>query len=278
MKQIIFTDENLISQTGHSSKGNRLKWTDGEWWYKADQMGCEGMAETVVSHILLSSNIDNIVLYEPVWIQYRDTRISGCLSKNFLGQREELITLEKLFRQHTGMSLAKELAYISETKKRIEYTVDHVINYTGLTDFGTYLAKLLEIDAFFLNEDRHTNNIAVIYDLDEKSYRYCPFFDMGLSLFSDTKADFPVVKSRETCRQSIIAKPFSRDFDEQLDAANELYGNHLKFSLTKKDMIAEVEKWDFPYDSALVERVQETLRYQADKYGYFLVCNTEIFD
>lgn len=37
-------------------------------------------------------------------------------------------------------------------------------NYTGLKDFGVYLTKILEMDVFFLNEDRHTNNIAVIYD------------------------------------------------------------------------------------------------------------------
>ena len=60
------------------------------------------------------------------------------------------------------MSLAKELDYISDTKKRIAYTVDHVISYTGLTDFGAYLTGMLEMDAFFLNEDRHTNNIAMI--------------------------------------------------------------------------------------------------------------------
>ena len=79
------------------------------------------------------------------------------------------------------------------------------------------------MDAFFFNEDRHTNNIAVLYDLDKKEYAYCPYFDMGLSLLADVKQDFPMEKSVDTCKKDIIAKPFSRDFDEQLDAANELY-------------------------------------------------------
>ena len=93
-----------------------------------------------------------------------------------------MITLEKLFRQHMGMSLSKELSYFSDIKRKVSYTVDHVINYTGLMDFGVYLTKILEMDAFFLNEDRHTNNIAVLYDLKKKEYDYCPYFDMGLSL------------------------------------------------------------------------------------------------
>lgn len=271
MEQIFITSEKLHIETGHSSKGNQLKWKNGDFWYKADQMGYECLAETVISHILLSSTIDNQVIYEPVQICYRDQLLFGCRSKNFLGEREELVTLEKLFRQHTGMSLAKELAYLTETKKRIAYTVDHVISYTGLDDFGSYLTKMLEMDAFFLNEDRHTNNIAVIYHLDEKRYSLCPYFDMGLSFFADMKGDFPLSMNREECQKKIVAKPFSRDFDEQMDAANELYGSFLHFSLTKKDMVKELGKWDFSYGKEVAKRVEETIRYQADKYSYLFV-------
>ncbi len=35
---------------------------------------------------------------------------------------------------------------------------------TGLTDFGFYMVKMLTVDALFLNEDRHTHNIAVLMD------------------------------------------------------------------------------------------------------------------
>ena len=101
---------------------------------------------------------------------------------------------------------------------------------------------MLEIDAFFLNEDRHTNNIAVIYDLKKREYRYCPYFDMGLSLFADIKQDFPIEKTIEECHKSIIAKPFSKDFDEQMDAANELYGRYLKFNISKAEMEKEEEE------------------------------------
>lgn len=270
MEKIVISNQEQYRETGHSSKGNQLKWRENGWWYKADQMGYESLAETVISQILRSSNIGNHVCYEPVKIVYEGQELSGCKGRNFLGEREELITLEKLFRQHTGMSLAKELAYFSETKQRIAYIVDHVATYTGLKDFGIYLTKMLEMDAFFLNEDRHTNNIAVIYDLDEKCYRLCPYFDMGLSLFADTKGDFPIGKSLEQCRKDIVAKPFARNFDEQTNAANELYGNHLTFSASKSEMIKELRKYEHICENEIVDRVEEILRYQADKYKYMM--------
>lgn len=270
MDKVVLTDEYMKIEGHYSSKGNQWKWREGDYWYKADQLGYETLAETVVSHILQHSTIEEQVIYEPVIIQYKEKELLGCKSNNFLGEHQELITLEKLFRQHIGMSLSKELSYFSDVKKRISYTVDHVINYTGLMDFGAYLTKILEMDAFFFNEDRHTNNIAVLYDLDKKEYAYCPYFDMGLSLLADVKQDFPMEKSVDTCKKDIIAKPFSRDFDEQLDAANELYGSYLRFTMSKADMEKEVDKWDFPYDAMILERVKILLRDQADKYGYML--------
>lgn len=270
MERITFLNDYMKIEGHYSSKGNQWKWNDGNYWYKADQLGYEAMTETVVSHILAQSTIDNHVVYEPIIISYHDKELFGCKSKNFLRNSEELITLERLFRQNAAMSLSKELSYFSDVKKRIAYTVDHVINYTGLTDFGIYLTKILEMDAFFLNEDRHTNNIAVIYDLKEREYHYCPYFDMGLSLFTDIKQDFPMEKSLEDCRKSIIAKPFSRDFDEQMDAANELYGSYLRFRIAKEEMVREVDKWEFPYGKEIVDRVKEILRYQAGKYRYMV--------
>lgn len=270
MERITFLNDHMKIEGHYSSKGNQWKWTDGSYWYKADQLGYETMTETVVSHLLTQSVINNHVIYEPVLIEYHEKELLCCKSSNFLKDSEELITLERLFRQNAAMSLSKELSYFSDIKKRIEYTVDHVINYTGLEDFGIYLTKILEMDAFFLNEDRHTNNIAVIYDLKQKEYRYCPYFDMGLSLFADTKQDFPMEKPLEDCRKSVVAKPFARDFDEQMDAANELYGSYLRFTITKEDMVKEVDKWEFPYGKEIIDRVKEILRYQAGKYRYMV--------
>ncbi len=270
MERIIFLQDYMRIEGHFSSKGNQWKWNDGNWWYKADQLGYETLTETVVSHLLNYSTISGHVIYEPVIIDYHGRELLGCKSRNFLQPSEELITLERLFRQNAGMSLSKEISYFSEAKKRIQFTVDHVISYTGLEDFGEYLTKMLEMDAFFLNEDRHTNNIAVIYDLKSREYRYCPYFDMGLSLFADIKQDFPMEKSLEECRKGIIAKPFARDFDEQMDAANELYGSFLRFTLSKESMIKEIGKWELPYEEKVIRRASDTLRYQAGKYLYMM--------
>lgn len=49
--------------------------------------------------------------------------------------------------------------------------MNQVERITGLKDFGVYLNKLFTIDAFFLNEDRHTHNIAVLMNEKSENYR-----------------------------------------------------------------------------------------------------------
>lgn len=106
---------------------------------------------------------------------------------------------------------------------------------TGLQEFGGYLSILLTIDALFLNEDRHTHNIAVLRDEFGK-YHYCPAFDHGASLMADTGMDYPLDVSLDVLYQKPKAKTFSRDFDEQLDTVEQLYGQHVKFSFTNADV------------------------------------------
>lgn len=105
---------------------------------------------------------------------------------------------------------------------------------TGIQNFGAYLTAMLEIDAFFLNEDRHTNNIAVLYDTETEQYSPSPLFDQGLCLFADISNDYPLDLPMDVCIERIEAKPFSSDFDTQLDAAEELYGIQLHFPLLQR--------------------------------------------
>ncbi len=211
-------------------------------------------------------------------ISYRGKRYRGCRSRNFKQEKEELVSLERLARTCTGFGLAKELSRISDVKQRILYTVELVENITGIDGFREYLTKMLEMDAFFLNEDRHTNNIALLYHVDKKSYRLCPFYDMGLSIFSDTRDAYPIEWGFEECRKQIASKPFSRDFDEQMDAAEELFGDFLRFDLKAgdlDDLTAELEEAyqvedgkEKLYTRKELGRVRETLRYQVGKYRY----------
>ena len=248
-----------------------MKWFQDGYWYKADQFGYESLAEVVTSHLLNKSSVENATIYEPVIIIYRGNQYRGCRSKNFRLENEVLVPLERLFRSHTTIGLAKQIARISSVKEKIQYTEEVVRNITGIDDFGKYLATLLEMDAFFLNEDRHTNNISILYNKDTDKYRLCPFYDMGLSLFSDTKVDFPLEKDYFACKEKIVAKPFGRDFDEQMDAANELFGSYLKFDFPSMYIIDEevIKGCVDGYTEKEIQRVEETLRYQAAKYKCF---------
>ena len=289
MQVVEMKNKNIETGHEHSSKGNQLKWEQDGWWYKADAFGYESLAETVVSELISHSNISEYVVYEPVWMEYKGRVYRGCRSQNFKRPGEEIIPLERLHRSVTGVSLAKQLARIGEVKERIQYTEEVVRNATGIENFGQYLAILLEIDAFFLNEDRHTNNIALLYNIETEEYRTCPVFDMGLSLFSDTREEYPLNLNFEECRKRIHAKPFHRDFDEQLDAVNELYGSFLKFHLKAGELRKVIEKIEkevrYEGESAEKERkqtdlrmqgylkqeirrVEEILHYQASKYQY----------
>lgn len=68
----------------HTSKGNQLKWKCDGYWYKADHMGYEGLAETIVSAMLAKSTIKYpFVVYEYSQIKYKDRVYSGCKSAVF---------------------------------------------------------------------------------------------------------------------------------------------------------------------------------------------------
>lgn len=178
--------------------------------------------------------------------------------------------LEKLYRQYTGESLATKIAEFAEPSERIQYLVEEVEKLTGINAFGKYITAVLEIDAFFLNEDRHTNNLAVVYNENTKQYSFSPIFDQGLCLFADTRLDYPLHLSLEECRKKIQAKPFSTDFDEQLDAAEALYGVQVQFDFSMKDLENEITRLAEKYSPVICERIQQLMRQQFRKYKYLI--------
>lgn len=268
MDGVVLDDFLPLECAGHSSKGNQLKWRVDNTWYKADYMGYEGLAEVTVSGLLGYSDVENYVRYFPAEIQYKDKKYMGCKSNSFLGEGEEFVTAEHLFRQWRGGSLSAEMSKIPDSESRIAYMVNNVIEFTGLVEFGKYIAMILAVDAFFLNEDRHTNNIGVIYEMETKSYRLSPVFDNGLALLSDTITDFGMEKSLEECLKKIEAKPFCRDFDEQLDAAEKLYGCNVHFSFAKREVDKILESCAGNYSGKVIERVRDLLYFQMRKYKY----------
>ena len=255
----------------HTSKGNQLKWKCYGYWYKADHMGYEGLAETIVSALLGKSTVKYpFVAYEYSQIKYKDRVYSGCKSADFLADGYDLIPLEKLYRKFTGGSLAVDTTHQGEITDQIKFLVNFVEQTTGLQEFGRYLTSMLEIDAFFLNEDRHTNNIAVQYNAADNTYALCPLFDNGLSLLADTNMDFPLERSLEDCLKTVEAKPFSKYFDEQLDAAEELYGIQLHFNFSTNDVKVLIDSYRTAYSQEICDRCEALIRRQMRHYGYLV--------
>lgn len=274
MSTIEISKDYIVTGAEYSSLGDQMKWKQDGYWYKADMLGFESLAETVVSHLLKRSNIEQFAAYEPVTISYDGQQYRGCRSPEFKKEKEELISLERLAKNYTGFGLAKMMERITDVEERILYTVELVENLTGLEDFGVYLTSLLELDAFFLNVGRHTGNIMLLYDTEKKEYRFAPVFDMAQALFSDTKNVCPPEKGMVECYHAVTAKPFSGNFDEQLKVANELYDKHLKFDLSANEMINSVRdvlnnmQNGRAYQGAEKRRIGEIIRFQAKKYQY----------
>lgn len=267
MQKIDLTDIKKEKIENHTSKGNQPKWHINNKWYKADHMGYEALAEYVVSELLKKSNVENFVVYDLVEIKF-DNKISvGCVSDNFRETYEMLVPLEKLHRQYFGKGFANAIAEKDETADKIKYTVEFVEKVTGLKNVGEYLATILAIDAFFLNEDRHTNNIAVIRNEKTKKFRFAPIFDNGLSLLSDTN-DYILDCDVYDNIKKVQAKPFDRSFDEQLNAIEYLYGSQLEFYFKKSDIYRLIDELKAVYDEKTVQRAETILLQQMRKYQY----------
>lgn len=181
---------------------------------------------------------------------------------------EILVPLERLHRAYMGRGLAETLAKRKEPGERIRYTTDFMERTTGLTGAGEYLTLLLELDAFFLNEDRHTNNLAVIRNEKTMEFQYCPVFDNGLALLADLNG-YSLDQDIYDCIGRVHAKPFSSNFDEQIDAAEELYGMQLHFFFSKKDISRELEFAGELYDEKICRRAEQVLFEQMRKYRIF---------
>ena len=226
MTSIKLYSDDRIAET--SSKGNQEKWQDNGRWYKLDQFGYEGLAEVTVSNLLKLSSIERdtpfkFVRYSPEIINAHGVDRTGCSSKNFLKKGQSIVTLSHLFKSY-GMPLADSLRRLSSDKKRIAFIAEKTAELTGLDLFPQYLTLMFEIDALFLNNDRHLNNIAVLEH--NGKYDYCPIFDNGAALLSNAM-DYPMNIDAEALVRSVRARPINTTFNRQMIHAVNLYGPQL---------------------------------------------------
>ena len=260
--------QNIRTNIRQSSKGNQLKWENEGTWYKADYTGYEGLAEYVISHLLKYTNLneDEYVLYEPEQIKYKRQIYKGVRSRTFIDGDWQIITLERLFKNVYNESLTSVLWHMSDVKERLEFLVNAIKNITGLNNWGEYICRLFTIDAFFLNEDRHMHNIAVLMNGQGKT-ALCPFFDQGAGLMSDTSLDYPLGVDPMIMLGEVQAKTVCASFEEALDAAEKLYGYHLKFSFAKSDVRKLIDSAGI-YSDEEKRRVKTIIFQQMRKYQY----------
>ncbi|UMZ73016.1 hypothetical protein [Natranaerofaba carboxydovora] len=242
-------------------QGNQIKWFKDNNWIKANTFGYEDTAEVLASKLLDCSNIDksnfNYVRYNFVdIIEDNKTKYTGCSSENFLGKNEEHKTFYKLFEEN--LIDIDSLLTRKSVKEQIEIVSEIIFDVTGLKDIDTYIKYILALDAVILNEDRHFNNLSVIYNTELETYHLAPIFDNGLSLLSDTKG-FPIDYTTRHLLNKVKSKPFSTSFKKQFKAVSNC---GLKFN---KDLIEELLS-QFPLCRAL-----NVLKFQLRKYETLVV-------
>ena len=265
-------EKNIRTNDRQSSKGNQLKWQgDNGIWYKADYTGYEGLTEYIISEFLGNSTlaVDEFVFYKTEEIQYKHQRYLGCASKDFLPKGWKLITLERLFQNYYGKSLHQLIYSMQGVPERIQFVVEQTIRITDLKEFGEYMSKLLTIDAIFLNEDRHTHNIAVLMD-EKENFQYCPIFDNGAALLSDTSQDYPLGIETRKLMSEVKPAIISSEFDEILDAVEQLYGSHINFKFSAEDIEKILKKENY-YSTEIKSRVYDILTKQIKKYSYLFM-------
>ena len=201
-----FIEDSFLVRTSGTSDGTQDKFFKDGLWFKLDRYGGEGIAETAASIILKESCLDSskFVTYTPCLINGK----SGCYSKNFLNDDESFITLYRLYKNVTGQDLA-QICSKMDYDDAIEYVINFVKQQTNL-DIHEYLANTFALDKVILNEDRHFNNLGIIYN--GTSFKSAPIFDNGKSFLIGNKKALEKSSIQEKISCS-YAKSFSPSFD-----------------------------------------------------------------
>lgn len=257
------------------SNGVQQKFYDEQenCWYKEDCLGTEGLSEFVTTLLLKNSDMPHAV-YTVCEFTLGRKKTLGCRSENFLGVGEALVSTYSLFKMYRNIDIAEELAG-KDVEDKVRYFVDEIISITGIQNFGKYLTNILQLDAFTKNDDRHFRNICVIRRSDN-SFKLAPIFDNGGAFLSDkySYGNFSEDEDISIKMQSVEAKPFSSDFDEQLQACEALYGSStLKLSRVTLQDLKCVESF---YGEKELRGVYAILRESERKYSYIMSTSKHI--
>ncbi len=238
-------DSRYLVRTSGTSDGTQDKFFMDDMWFKLDRYGGEGLTETVASLILKNSGLssDEFVEYHACLINGKP----GCYSKNFLGENDSFITLYRLYKNITGRDLAAVTSKM-DYDDAIEYVINFVKVQTNL-DLHKYLANNLALDRIILNEDRHFNNLGVIFN--ETEFLPAPIFDNGKSFLIGNKNAQAKVTLQEKM-SCACSKSFSSSYDLNLK-----YLQNFITLQVPEDIISKVENYA---TKEMIEILKATLK------------------
>lgn len=188
---------------GGSSDGMQIKYFKNHYWYKTDAFGEEGMIEYLVSGILQFSDLckKEYVVYDMGFINDK----KGCRSRNFLEENQVFITFNRLHKNTNGVGMNEAVNRLTKLQDKTDYVVKY-INEVCNIDITDYLKKIFTLDYIILNEDRHFNNLGVIFDGDGL-YHPAPIFDNGKSLFCGNYSVKDNLSLEENYKR-VVCQPF----------------------------------------------------------------------
>lgn len=201
----ISIDSNYLITDSGTSDGTQIKYYYDKKWYKIDRYGEEGACEELASKILELSgfNGNEFVHYKQIMINGQP----GCVSEDFLSEDERFITIYRLHLNTLGIDPA-----ITTSKMDYDDAIDYIINFVKeqtRIDITRYLANTFMLDSLILNEDRHFNNLGLIYS--KEGFRPAPIFDNGKSLFIGNPRYDSTISIKEN-KKIAFAKAFSGSF------------------------------------------------------------------
>ena len=204
MEEVLLGNEYLISDIG-TSDGTQDKYLKNGIWYKTDRFGGEGKNEALVSRLLSFST-----LKKNEYVSYKEIRINGsngCYSQSFLLEDEECVSVYRLHQNVIGTDIAAVLQRM-DFDDQSDYVLNFLQKETKLSGSAleTYFGKLFQLDYLALNDDRHLNNICLIFN--GTSYRPAPIFDNGKSFFCGNKRYQPHNSFAENLK-TVHFKPFT---------------------------------------------------------------------
>ena len=230
-------------------KGSQNKWKINNHFIKMDDIGYEGLSETLASEILKKSNIDNFVEYQPISIIYKNKDGLGCYSYNFIDNNKILLPITHLFKKEDEFRVLEQ-PYINHKYQIITF-IDTVKNITNLQDFDKYLTSIFEFDSLIKNTDRHLSNIAVLYDKKTKEYDYCPIFDNGRSFGTAIEHSSNLKEFME-----LSASPFTKTFEEQTKICKNITGQQFVTTFSMNDLAKTLEFCSKFYDKTILSKVE----------------------